>query len=50
MWPARDQIEAPVLGLNALDLPALGFFVGDGGLNGDPFDFVVADHCLDGWR
>src|SRR5208337_4118416 len=42
--PARDQVKAPVLGLDALDLPSPRFLVANHELHRNPLDVGVLDH------
>ncbi len=38
-----NEIESPVVFLDAFDLPASGVFVRDYGINGNAFDFIVSN-------
>src|SRR5271157_58914 len=50
MRPARDQVEAAVFALDALDLPSSRFLMANHELNCDPLDVGVLDHGGEPWR
>lgn len=49
MRATRNEIEAPIVFFNALDLPASGAFVRNHGINGKAFDFIISNQICDIW-